>query len=72
MHAVFLRLAVVATLLCAFLGVGSTGALAGEQEAAAAPKERTHLLGDWGGARTRLAKHGIIVDAADPILPGCG
>ena len=60
---IFLRLIVVATLLCAFLGVGSTGALAGEQEAAAAPKERTHLLGDWGGARSGLAKHGIIVDA---------
>ena len=29
----------------------------------AAPRtERTHLLGDWGGVRTRLAEHGIILD----------
>ena len=29
----------------------------------AVPEEdRTHLLGDWGGARTRLAEHGIIFD----------
>jgi porin len=60
---IFLRLIVVATLLCTILGVGSADVLAGEQEAAAPPTERTHLLGDWGGARTSLAKHGIIVDA---------
>ena len=30
--------------------------------ATAAPTERTHLLGDWGGARSRLAAHGIIFD----------
>jgi len=30
--------------------------------ASAVPTERTHLLGDWGGARSRLAEHGIIFD----------
>jgi hypothetical protein len=59
---IFTRLIVVATLLCAILGVGSADVLAGEQEAAAPPTERTHLLGDWGGVRSALAKHGIIVD----------
>jgi len=28
----------------------------------AAPTERTHLLGDWGGVRSRLAERGIIFD----------
>ncbi len=31
-------------------------------EPAAAQQDRTHLLGDWGGARSRLAEHGIIFD----------
>jgi len=30
--------------------------------AAAPEQDRTHLLGDWGGARSRLAEHGIIFD----------
>ena len=31
-------------------------------EPALPEQDRTHLLGDWGGARSRLAEHGIIFD----------
>ena len=31
-------------------------------EPASSEQDRTHLLGDWGGARSRLAEHGIIFD----------
>jgi porin len=59
----FHRAAVLMTIVCLLAPADAADALAGEQEAAAAPTERTHLLGDWGGARSGLAKHGIIVDA---------
>lgn len=38
-----------------------SGALAEEPKAAAPLMQSEHLLGDWGGARTALAEHGIIV-----------
>jgi porin len=60
---IFIRLVVVVTVLCAFLSFASSNTLASEPETIAPHKDRTHLLGDWGGARSALAKHGIIVDA---------
>ena len=58
----FGRCVVLAALLAAFILSPITDALAGGPEAAAPPKERTQMLGDWGGTRTSLAAHGIIVD----------
>ena len=31
-------------------------------EPASPEQDRAHLLGDWGGARSQLAEHGIIFD----------
>jgi len=56
------RTLVLMAVLCLLAPADAGRALAGEHEAAAPPKERTQLLGDWGGVRTSLAKHGIIVD----------
>jgi porin len=58
LHRVTLLTVVLCLLAPAYLG----RALADEPEAAAPATERTQMLGDWGGARTSLAKHGIIVD----------
>lgn len=56
------RLAVLIGVLCLLAPADAGRALAAEPEAATPPAQRTHLLGDWGGARSGLAKHGIIVD----------
>jgi len=37
-------------------------ALAQDSETAGSEQERRQLLGDWGGARSTLADHGIIVN----------
>jgi porin len=57
------RALVFMVALCLLAPADAGRALADESEAAAPHKERTQLLGDWGGARSGLAKHGIIVDA---------
>lgn len=49
-------LALTAFAFCQF-----STAWAEEPKAAASFLERQHMLGDWGGARTALASHGIIV-----------
>jgi porin len=53
---------VLMAVLCLLAPVEAGRALAVGPEAAATYKERTYLLGDWGGARTALAARGIIVD----------
>ena len=49
-------------VVCLLAPADAGRALAAESDAGAPRKQRTHLTGDWGGARTRLAQHGIIVD----------
>lgn len=58
----FRKLAVQAIFFLGILFYPITIALAAEPEAAAPHTEHTHLLGDWGGARSALAQQGIIVD----------
>ena len=59
---IFRKYSIPAAFLAALVFSPVTDAFAGGPEADALYKERTHLLGDWGGARTALAERGIIVD----------
>ncbi len=56
------RAAVLIAVLSLFTAADLGRALADGPEAGAPNEERTHLTGDWGGRRTSLAAHGIIVD----------
>jgi hypothetical protein len=58
----FHRCAVLTVFLAGLIFSHIADAQAGGPETAAPHKERTQLTGDWGGARTSLAQHGIIVD----------
>ena len=58
----------LATIVCAMTLVLIADASAADEAKADAPqaatslKERSYLFGDWGGARSQLAQHGVIVD----------
>ena len=54
---VFLMAVLAAAIVCPI-----ADALAQDSETAGSEQERRQLLGDWGGARSTLADHGIIVD----------
>jgi len=57
------RSVVLMAVACLLAPVDTGTALAvGGSEAGARHEDRTHLLGDWGGSRSWLAAHGIIVD----------
>jgi porin len=62
MPMIFRKYSIPAAFLAALVFSPVTDAFAGGPEADALYKERTHLLGDWAGARTALAERGIIVD----------
>ena len=58
----------LATIVCAMTLVLNANASAADEakadasQAATSIKERSYLFGDWGGARSQLAQHGVIVE----------